>query len=249
MRLLATTLFSFLLVLIGCTESSDDSTATEETAMSYDASDPAMLRPDAANPVNESMEVPLGWTYRFDNADADVSVGANADSFDVFFATMTPGWHVTTTQASGIFWHPASTADGVYSASAEIHLFAPGQRNEGFGLIFGGQNLDMDDQSYLYFLLRRSGEFLVKKRVGDDTETLAGWEANDAILAYTEETVGTVLNKVAVQVDDSSITFLVNDTAVHSMPKDDLETNGIVGFRLNHGLNVHIQSLQVTESL
>ena len=51
------------------------------------------------------------------------------------------------------FYHPASTAEGSYTVSSKIHLFPPGQRNEGYGLILGGQNLDNDSQSYIYISL------------------------------------------------------------------------------------------------
>ena len=175
-------------------------------------------------------------------------VGNSDETDDVFFVSMTPGWHVTLKRPRGIFYHPASTAAGSYSVSSMIHLFPPGERNEGYGLIFGGQNLDVDNQSYLYFLLRRSGEFLVKRRMGDDTEILADWQANDAIVPYTEETEVTTTNTLGIAVDDSTISFYVNDVEVHSMEKGDLVTDGIIGFRFNHGINVHVQTLDVTEA-
>jgi len=246
MKPLANLLCAVILILAGCgAESdsgpSDDAVIVSETPLSEDA----MLRPDANNPVNESLQVPLGWQVRLDSPDPDVVIGADSASADIWFVTMTPGWHVTVKRPRAIFYHPTSRAEGAFSVSSRIHLFPPGNRNEGYGLIIGGQQLENDQQSYVYFLLRRSGEFLIKQRTGNETETLFGWEANDAIVPYTEETEGTITNTLGIQVGDTKLTFFVNDTQVHSMEKADLQTDGIVGFRFNHGVNVHVETFDV----
>ncbi len=44
-----------------------------------------------------------------------------------------------------------------------------------YGLFVGGQDLEGDDQKYLYFLIRRSGEFLIKTRAGDETSVVHPW--------------------------------------------------------------------------
>jgi hypothetical protein len=230
-----------------CAEEPAEMSNPADAVAATDTADPAMLRPDALNPVNDNLTVPLGWRHRFDRNDAEITVGADADSFDVFFVSMTPGWHVTSNRASGIFWHPASTAEGSFAASTGIYLFPPGQMNEGYGLIFGARDLDTPDQSYFYFFVRRTGEFLIKRRMGESTETVQDWTAHEAIVPYTDETEGTTLNALGVHVDGETITFTVNETEVHSMPKGDLVTDGIVGLRLNHGLNVHVESFDVSE--
>lgn len=233
--------------LFGCAENADY-TAESEDETGAEQVDGASLRPDANNPVNENLEFPTGWEVRLDNPDPEATISADTTGPDVFFATMTPGWHVTMQRPRAIFYHPASTAEGSFSVSSKIHLFAPGQRNEGYGLIFGGQNLDNEAQSYIYFLIRRSGEFLIKQRAGDETETLFGWEANEAIAPFTEESTGTVPNTLAVHVDESTVSFFVNDTEVHTMDKGELQTNGVVGFRMNHAINAHIESFDVMPS-
>ncbi|GMQ81493.1 MAG: hypothetical protein BMS9Abin05_0925 [Rhodothermia bacterium] len=241
-----------LFFIVGCAEQDDSDYATDATTdeapETYDPDDTAMLRPDALKPVNERLEYPLGWKVRLDVPDSDAVISADTSSgTDVYLASMTPGWHVTMGRPRAILYHPASTAEGSYSASATIHLIEPGHGNEGYGLIFGGQNLDDDSQSYIYFLIRRSGDFLIKQRIGDDYETLSGWEANEAIVPYTEETSGTATNTLGVRVNDASISFFVNDTEVHLMEKGDLQTDGIVGLRMNHTVNAHIESLDVEQ--
>lgn len=234
-----------LILIVGCAEQAESDYSSDDAPET--TSDEAMLRPDALNPVNESLEYPLGWKVRLDFPDPDAIISADTSGADVYFASMTPGWHITVDRPRAIFYHPASTADGSYSASTKIHLFPPGQRNEGYGLIIGGQDLETDSQSYIYFIIRRSGDFLIKQRTGENSETIFGWEANDAIVAYTEETAGMTTNTLAVHVDDTSISFFVNDTEVHQMEKGDLQTDGIVGLRMNHAINAHIESFDVVE--
>lgn len=204
-------------------------------------------RPDAQNPAAGNRAWPGGWKYRLDADSPDYVVTADTliKNPDVYFTSMTPGWHVTMRRPRGIFWHPASTASGDYSVSSSIYLFDPGSRNEAYGLILGGSNLDAENQEYLYFLIRRSGEFLVKLRRGNGTSTVVGWTKNKAVAQWTDESLQMIQNTLGIRVESDLISFSVNDTEVHSMEKGDLPTAGIVGFRFNHGVNVHVSSLNV----
>jgi len=51
---------------------------------------------------------------------------------------------------------------------------------------------------------------------------------------------GTSVNALEVRVSASTITFAVNGTDVHTMPKGETVTDGIYGLRVNHLLNVDI---------
>lgn len=201
-------------------------------------------RPDAQKPVNDEGDVPEGWQVRLDRPNPDAVIGADKEKADIFFVNMTPGWHVTTGPA-GIFYHPESTAEGTFRAETTIHLFDPGDRREAFGIFLGGQNLDADNQSYLYFLLRKNGEFLIKHRAGSETHVIQNWTAHDAIVAYGADTEGPVANTLTVEVSDGTVSFSVNGTEVASQSSDDLQTDGVVGLRINHALNVHVADLKV----
>ncbi len=205
-------------------------------------------RPDASNPGGAGEgETPEAWQWRFDRG-SDYLVGSEKDSVDTWFVTMTPGWHVTTRPA-GIFFHPGSTASGDYTASTKISLFDPGERNEGYGLMIGGSDLQGSDQAYLYFLLKRSGEFLIKHRQGTVAESIVGWTAHEAIAAWTDDSQGAISNVLSVTVQGANIVFSVNETEVASLPRSELPTDGVVGLRLNHGINVHVSELSVTPIL
>ncbi|MDX1418991.1 MAG: hypothetical protein R3181_03400 [Rubricoccaceae bacterium] len=205
-------------------------------------------RPDPNQPEGENLQTPLSWVVRFDeghSAHAAPTVGADSTA-DVFFVNMTPGWHITTGPA-GIFYHPESTAEGTYRAETLLHLFDPEGRNEAFGLFIGGQDLDGDALTYDYFLLRNSGEFLIKRRTADETTTLHPWTPHDAIATFGEDTESSAPNTLAVEVSEEEVVFLINDVEAARLPRAEVQTDGVVGLRINHALNVHVENLAVTE--
>jgi hypothetical protein len=212
------------------------------TASAVEAQVPA--RPDAQQPVGENLQVPPDWQVRLDTPDPAVVVGADAEAADIFFVSMTPGWHITTGPRA-IFYHLGSSAAGDYHAEAKIHLFDPGERREAFGLFIGGQDLDGEKPSYDYFVIRNSGEFLLKRRSGAETSDLHPWTAHEAIVTYGPETEGTATNVLGVTVAGDDVSFLVNGQEVARLPRAKVATDGLLGFRVNHHLNLHISTLAV----
>lgn len=231
-------------LLAGCAPSETESTPDSAEA----ASEPALTsnRPDADHPVPGNIAWPADWEIRFDRPSDDYVVAGDSSVADpdIFFTNMQPGWHVTSGPAA-IYWHPASTASGDYSVSSNIFQFDPGERNEAFGLFVGGSDLAGDGQQYLYFLIRKTGEYLVKLRNGDETENVVGWTAHEAVAPWSAENDPTA-NVLGVQVEGDTISFVVNDQVVHSQAKGDLPTDGVVGLRVNHALNLHISTFDVT---
>ncbi len=163
------------------------------------------------------------------------------------FTTMPPGWHVTS-GPSAILYDPAHQASGTYRVDSKIFLFDPGERREGFGVFIGGQHLDGDDQRYTYFLLRRDGRFLIKTRAGADTEVVQDWTAHPAIRSWEHRGDGeaTAENDLAIDVRADDVVFLVNGQEVTRVPRSRIDTDGVVGLRVNHGLNLHIATLDLT---
>ncbi len=184
----------------------------------------------------QESERPEGWKVRFDRA------SANPDNHK--FVTMEPGWHVTTGPA-GIMWNADRMARGQFRIESETHLFPTNGRNrEGFGVLFGGQNLPDDSQSYTYFLIRNDGSFLVKRRIGTRTPTVVGWTQHSAIVRNTGE--GTAKNILAVEAGTDEVAFYINGEKVTSVPRGDVQLDGVVGLRVNHGIDLHVSSLSVT---
>ncbi|MDR9416237.1 MAG: hypothetical protein RI564_08135 [Gracilimonas sp.] len=206
----------------------------------------AQERPNPNIPQGNNMEVPEGWEVRLDKPSQEVIIGDQPDSSDIYFVNMTPGWHITSGPA-GIYYHPANTTEGNFSIQTEIHFFDPGDRNrEAYGLFWGGKNLQDPEQSYYYFLIRNTGEYLIKKRSGESTSVLKNWTAADTIQVFDAETEGSsVLNVLSISVQDEQIVFEINEEKVEAISSEEIESQGIFGLRVNHSINVHISDLAV----
>lgn len=202
-------------------------------------------RPDPVKPDNENLEVPARWNVRLDHPDEDISIGSDSENSDIYFVNMVPGWHITTGPAA-IFWHPGSTAEGSYRAETVIHLFDPKGRNEAFGMFIGGTDLNGENRTYSYFLLRNSGEYLIKNREGERTAIVKNWSPAPSMKTYGDNTKTSVINKLAVEVGENDTAFFVNEEKVATLSKEKLYTDGTVGLRVNHRLNVHVEDLGVT---
>jgi hypothetical protein len=154
------------------------------------------------------LTAPPTWNVRLDRP-TEESVE------DIWYVDMPPGWHITTGPAA-VFWDPVNSTSGEYRVESEIFLFDPKGRREGFGVFFGGRNLEAERQTYVYFLLREGGEYLVKSRNGDHTEILIPWTFHSAIASWADRDPddATARNVLAVEVAADEVRFSVNDVEV-----------------------------------
>jgi hypothetical protein len=189
--------------------------------------------PDRA--VSGGGAMPAGWHARTDR---------NAPLTNVKFVKMDPGQHVTLGPAA-IFWRDADTASGSYTVEAKFWQFEEPRHREGYGLFIGGQNLTGAAERYTYFLIAGNGQFLVKRRDGNSTAVVSGsWAANPAIVKT--DSAGKAENTLTIRVADGKASFRVNGTEVYSSDAAGLDVNGVVGYRVNHNLNVHLGPIAVT---
>jgi hypothetical protein len=183
-----------------------------------------------------AQHLPDDWQMRLDRADAAPD--------NVTFHGMEEGWHVTTARAgSGIFWQRGVTGEGEYTATARFHLMAPAPHPEAFGVFIGGQELDAEGQEYLYFIVRQNGEYMIRLRRGDGTENVVGWTAHDAVPVASPD--APTAYEVSVDVAADQVAFIVNGERVHVLPADQVQTVGVVGLRINHMLDLHVESFEV----
>jgi len=182
----------------------------------------------------------LGWQVRPDRDNGSLAT--------LSFVEMKPGFHVTTNRFSGIMYHPATTANGSYTASMTVHFFKPlSDHQEAYGLFVGGSNLASAEQGYTYFVIRNSGEFLIRRRTGTTTVDILPWTKAAAILvrpADADEST-TAKNVLAITTTRDSVQFLVNGTVVATRPRSEIAADGVVGMRINHMLNLHVTELAV----
>jgi hypothetical protein len=177
---------------------------------------------------------PPGWAVRVDAGSPT----------QLSFAVMAPGWHATTA-TSAIIYRTDDKASGTYEVSSKMHLFpeGPGHR-EAFGIFLGGQDLQGPGERYTYFIIRGDGTFKVKRRAGASaTDITRDWTTSPAIVKA--RTDGPVANALSVSVAGSKVSFLVNGQEVYSAPRANIDTDGIVGLRINHNLSIHVASLDI----
>jgi hypothetical protein len=185
--------------------------------------------------------LPDGWMMRFDRSQAGM------DQMD--FQTMAPGWHAITGRAgAAVLWQPGMEADGAFTFSSTIHLFDPASHAEAFGLFIGGDELAGAGQRYLYFLVRQTGEYLIKRRMGSERSNVVGWTAHDAISEMAPGAEESTPYALEIEVGGDNVMFKVNGATVHTLPASDLVTDGQVGIRINHMLNVHVEALELHRS-
>ena len=185
-----------------------------------------------------SAQAPPGWKVRPDDPKADM---AKLD-----FSEMKPGFHVTTGPAV-ILWHPDSTASGNYTINTEIFFFREGSRDtEAYGILLGGKDLETAPD-YVYFMLRNDGKYLVKHRAGNgDTHLITDWTQHPAVVMHMGGE-GNIKNIIGAAAGPDSVRFFVNGKSVASYPRDHMKVDGIVGIRVNHGLNLHFSKLAISK--
>jgi hypothetical protein len=175
-----------------------------------------------------------GWQARLDSQRANVN--------NLSFRSMGTGMHVTTGPAA-ILWQPNTTAKGEYKVTATFTQTKPSDHPNALGIFFGGSDLSGPNQRYTYFVVRETGEFLIKKRNGAETPVVIDWTENAAVNALDAQ--GRSKNTLSVEVGKDQVRFLVNGKEVAARPRSALDIDGIVGIRINHNLDVHVDSFKV----
>jgi hypothetical protein len=191
--------------------------------------------------VPVAAQTPAGWKVRVDRS---TSASDPDDTPELKFVTMGQGLHVTGGPA-GTFWNPANTASGNFTASATFNLMKPSGHVNYYGLILGGADLEGANQNYIYFLVGQNGTFTIRHRAGADVHDIQARAANAAIKQPGAD--GKSSNVVEVRVAGQTISYVVNGTVVHTTPKSGMtaKTDGLVGIRVNHQLDVHIDGFTV----
>jgi hypothetical protein len=186
-------------------------------------------------------QAPAGWKLHLD---ASQNAADPDDTPSVRFMAMGTGFHVIGGPAA-VLWNPANVAKGDYTLSGSFNLMMPSGHVNYYGLVFGGDQLDGPNQNYIYFLVAQDGTYLVKHRAGAETHDVKAKTASDAVRKPGAD--GRSTNALEVRVAGNTISYVVNGTVVHTTPKTGMtaKTDGIVGVRINHLLNVHVDGFGV----
>lgn len=174
--------------------------------------------------------LPSGWQGRVDRESQKLE--------DVHFMSMGSTSHIIT-GPHVILWQPEREARDSFTASATFTQTKVPERLEGFGLFVGGRALDEPDQDYLYFLVRHDGSYMIRHRAGSEVHTLADWTSHEAVRRPGASEPAS--NTLTIDAGADRVRFLVNDTEVQAFDRVPmLNTDGIVGLRIGHHVDVRV---------
>jgi hypothetical protein len=158
---------------------------------------------------------------------------------------MGKGYHVTLGPAA-IFWRASDKVDGPFHSVALFTQTKRSEHPEGYGIFVGGQGLTGDAEKYTYFIIRQDGKFLIKRRDGAGTMNLtSNWTAHPAIVQ--PNVAGETTNRLEVTISKNRLSFAINGKEVYTADPRLVDGNGIVGLRVNHNLDLHIDEFAVTK--
>jgi hypothetical protein len=208
------------------------------------AASPLLAQSNPADPDRPAAgggQLPTGWSYRLDRASDSIA--------HVKFVTMGPGLHFTSGPA-GIYWRDADRVTGSFHAIATFNQTKAPEHPEAYGLFVMGKNLKDSTQTYTYFLVRGNGMYSVWQRQGMGRPTalsagMRGWVTNEAVVSQ-DATSGQARNTLEISGDAAGrkLTFKVNGKTVHEITTTG-SIEGIVGIRMNHNLDVHVDGFAV----
>ena len=198
--------------------------------MAQDANDPTKKVAGGA--------LPAGWMGRTDRATDKLT--------DAKFVAMGSGYHVTSGPAA-IYWNPKTVTAGPFVASTTVTQTKASAHPEAYGIFFMGKDLDTPTQNYAYFQVRQDGKYMVNHRAGAEIHKIVPWTDSPAV--NKPDASGKVTNKLTVDASKAdSVRLLINDKQVAALPMAHLgKTDGLVGLRVNHNLDVHVGDLTVTK--
>ena len=200
------------------------------------ATDTSAVAAAAADPDNatDGQGIPAGYVGRTDRESVNIA--------DASYSTSGNGWEVKTGPAH-IVYAAKDSASGAYTVSTTVQQMAAPAHPEAFGLFIGGQNLDQPSQKYTYFVVRGTGEYLVKVRDGTETRDIVKWTASDAVPKQDGD--GKATYRLSAEVTADSVRFMVNDAPVTTVAKSAIQTDGVAGLRINHNLHLTVQPVEL----
>ncbi len=218
------------LLMVGCAPKSDDTSADTtmgDSGVMAMRGDSMEMTGDPDSAAQGGTGVPAGFIGRTDTENQQIT--------DVRYTNENGAWLIRT-GPHHIVYSPRNTASGAYRVATTIDQVEAPTHPESFGVFFGGTALDQPGIKYSYFMVRGTGEYLVKTRDGAGTKNVVAWKAAEGI--PKADASGKASYKLAVNVGSDSVRFMVNEKQVGSVAKGAVQTDGIAGIRVGHNLHV-----------
>ena len=153
------------------------------------------------------------------------------------------------TGPAGIAYRESDTISSgdMHAQATFLQYDAPVGYREAYGIFVGGSDLRGPDQEYTYLLIRPTGDFLVKRRIGEITETLVDWTPHPAVQTVRQEG-DRPRNTLGIDVFQGETHFVVNGDVVHTASAPRVRPYGIAGVRVNHRLDVRVDGWILTST-
>ena len=235
---------SALALVAGCAKGKSDAAPANTAAAAAAAPAPAPVDTGAMGGMKMDADksiagtgVPAGYTGVTDHGDAKIT--------DAKYTANGGRWEIQTGPAH-ITFAAKDSAKGEYQISTTIDQLEKPKHPEAYGVFLGGSHLtDPAKQKYGYFVVRGTGEYLIKTRDGDNTTTVVGWTASPKI--PKEDASGKATYKITVHVAPDTVHFMMDGNLVTAVPKSKFPTVGIAGIRVNHNLHVAVTPLVISK--
>lgn len=184
-----------------------------------------------------AIEAEAGYLFRLDSDRSDPGEFVVAGDGDVLRVTTGP---------AGIAYRPDDVvrSNDFRAEATFVQHDAPVGYREAYGIFVGGVDLETPEQEYTYLLVRGTGDFLVKRRRGDATETLVDWTPSDAVVPATDGGNEPVNHLVIATIGGETV-FIINGVAVHGLPAPEVRPYGVAGVRVNHRLDITVRDWSV----
>lgn len=120
-----------------------------------------------------------------------------------------------------------------------------GRLHEGYGLVFGGERLDAEEeeQRYSYFLVRGDGSYLIRLREGPEVPMVRPWTEHPAVRPDSGGRGAS--NHLEVVAGTEEVAFRINGEEVERIPAGELLTRGVPGVRASHDVRLTVTGFAV----
>lgn len=162
-----------------------------------------------------------------------------------------------TTGPAVTYWNPANKATGNYTVKAtfkEPMFMNLNTHPHPYGIMIAGNDLDTEQQSYLYCAAYGNGNFIVRGFGPESFQMNGGRGAPHAAVNKAAAKGEPVTQEIAVSVKGDKVECAINGTVVGSYAKSDLvtagklkSTDGIYGIRFAHNTDAIVSGLAVTK--
>ena len=173
---------------------------------------------------------PAGWNVKPDRGNASQIKFTETGSVNHF--VMGP---------AGTFYNSQWNKTGDYRYSARVAQTKAPSHPTSYGIMVGAKDMDGANVTYTYFLVRGQGDYFIANREGANRPVVVDWTPNEAVVKQGAD--GKQTNTLGIQVQGENVVFSVNGKEVTRQPKSKVHTNGLVGFRIGHNMDVDIDQV------